>query len=364
MKTEREHLEDAKEIIRKHQAEITLLNRRIREMQRENDTAETIREEIYKLSARDPEPPEWTTRVPSSSNRQETPIFVWSDWHYGEVVDPAQIGHVNSFNARIAKERICKLVDTSIYLAMEKNGLKKPTYPGAIICLGGDFITGDIHDELRITNDKTPQEAIEDLTDLLAAGIEQMATAFGRLYVPAVVGNHGRSTLKPRNKGRVITSHEWNIYCNVRRHFRGTDKIRFDISPGIDVAFRSYGLRYLLTHGDSLGVKGGDGIIGALGPILRGSMKVHASEAAKGQDFDTLIIGHWHQALFFKRVMVNNALIGMSEFSNHQLRAPYSPAGQIMWFTHPERGITSMREIELDKRRIGVAERAWVSWQE
>jgi hypothetical protein len=62
-----------------------------------------------------------------------------------------------------------------------------------------------------------------------------------------------------------------------------------------DCAFNIFGHRYLLTHGDSLGTKGGDGIIGALGPIMRGTLKTHRSEAQIGRDFDTLLIGHWHQ---------------------------------------------------------------------
>jgi YNFM family putative membrane transporter len=36
------------------------------------------------------------------------------------------------------------------------------------------------------------------------------------------------------------------------------------------VHYRVYGLRFLLNHGDMLGVKGGDGIIGAIGPMQLG----------------------------------------------------------------------------------------------
>lgn len=362
MKTVAEKLTDAEEIIRKQGSEITLLNRRIREQNREDDTAERIREEIYKIAARDPDPPEWLTRVPSSSKMNETPIFFWSDWHGGEVVQKAQVNGMNEFNSTVLKKRVQKLVDTSIYLAMEKNSREKPTYPGAIICIGGDMITGDIHEELRATNDRTPQEAIEDLTDLMGSAIEHMATAFGRLFIPAVYGNHARSTIRPRFKNLAYTSHEWNIYCNLRRYFRKNQSIRFLISDGADVAFKSYGQRYLLTHGDMLGVKGGDGIIGALGPIFRGAMKVHRSNATIGQDFDTLLIGHWHQYVPLKWVVVNNALIGMNEFSHLALRAPYAPAGQAMWYTHPTHGITSMREVVLQERKTEREDRAWVSW--
>jgi hypothetical protein len=63
-----------------------------------------------------------------------------------------------------------------------------------IVCLGGDMISGDIHEELFATNDRTPQQCINDLSDLLASALERMADKFGKVFVPCVVGNHGRSS--------------------------------------------------------------------------------------------------------------------------------------------------------------------------
>jgi hypothetical protein len=44
-----------------------------------------------------------------------------------------------------------------------------------------------------------------------------------------------------------------------------------------------------------LGVKGGDGIIGAIGPIMRGEIKKSGQSAALGLEYDINIMGHWHQ---------------------------------------------------------------------
>ena len=51
------------------------------------------------------------------------------------------------------------------------------------------------------------------------------------------------------------------------RHFATDTRVRFDIRPTNDVAFSVYGVRYLLAHGDMLGVKGGDGIIGKISSL-------------------------------------------------------------------------------------------------
>jgi hypothetical protein len=121
-----------------------------------------------------------------------------------------------------------------------------------------------------------------------------MAGSFGKLFMPCVVGNHGRSTKKMQMKERVFTSHEWNVYCGCRAHFRKSKHVQFT-SPRAPTRTSISTAPLLLTHGDSLGVKGGDGIIGALGPIMRGTCSRRTDPRPDRPEFDTLLIGHWHQ---------------------------------------------------------------------
>jgi hypothetical protein len=342
--------------------ELAAANKRIEAIREDNDTAETIREAILNLSARTPEPPEWLMRA-GHAGKRGAPMTIWSDWHWGEVVVKEEVAGVNEYNASIGRTRAKKLVETTIDLAYNHMGRAKTQYPGCIVCLGGDMITGDIHEELLATNDRTPQQSVNDLTDVLAGCLETMAGKFGRLFVPCVVGNHGRSTRKPRMKGRVYTSIEWLIYCNLERHFKKSKHIQFMIPGETDAYFSVFGHRYLLTHGDSLGVKGGDGIIGAMGPIMRGAIKVGRSEAQIGRDFDTIVMGHWHQYLTFPGVIVNNALIGYNEYARLGLRAPYSRPSQALWFTHPEHGITAHWQVYLEGLRTANEKSEWITWQ-
>lgn len=331
---------------------------------RSEDTAENIRERIYDLAGRSPEPPEWLGDVGVPGTNRGVPMTIWSDWHYGEVVRPDEVGGMNEFNADIAAARITKLVDTTIDLATNHMGQSEKAYPGIVIMLGGDMLSGDIHEELFATNDRTTQQCINDLTDLLAAALERMADTFGRVFVPCVVGNHGRASRKPRMKGRVFTSHEWNIYCNLERYFRKDDRVQFFIPNETDAYFKVYGQRFILTHGDSLGVKGGDGIIGAIGPIMRGSVKMSKSEKQIGRDFDYVIMGHWHQMLWLPGVIVNGALKGYDEYARLAIRAPYSPPSQALWFVHPKHGITARWEVLLDPwKNVSYNEDEWVSWK-
>jgi len=335
----------------------------LKALQRDADTADKIRQEIFAMAARSPEPPAWLKAVVRNQGARGTPMTLWSDWHYGEVVRPEEVGGVNEFNSDICAARAKRLVDTIIDLCFNHMGRSTTKYPGIVIGLNGDLITGDIHAELTETNDRTPQQQINDLTDILASCIEEVASKFGNVFVPCEPGNHGRDTMKPRMKGRVYTSHEWVIYTNLERYFRKDKRVIIHVPPETDAYFKVYGHRYLMTHGDSLGVKGGDGMIGALGPIMRGAIKTGRSEAHVGRDFDTLLLGHWHQMLWLPNVIVNNALKGFDEFARLALRAPYSRPSQALWFTHPEHGITARWEVFLEGQKQAQDANEWLTYQ-
>ncbi len=603
-----------KDPLAKALADVKSLRARVVELEREDESAEAIRAEIWKIAEHSPEAPNWLSRDTGSNGARGMPVLLASDWHYGEVVQPDEVGGVNHFNSEIAAKRIKRMADTTVDLCFNHMGRAKTIYPGIVLCLGGDMISGDIHEELFATNDRTPQQCINDLTDLIGGVIETLVSKFGRVHIPCVTGNHGRSSRKPRYKGRVYcvdaetpvltrdlkwvpagslrvgdpivgfdenqteprgrrwspaeithshvqyadtvrielengevlwatpehkflahggrgsssaewksaaeilkqftgkrknkgtwkldrflnvweqdhsrdagylagvfdgegtlavkikssgysraqlsvtqyanaclaetkrcltalgfeynesvvlnahnknchyltlrgglpevlrflgqvrpprllekwsrfdtderymmkmssdkivsvkeggwrriavlssssktymtagyashnTSHEWNIYCNLVREYRKNDRITFDVPNQTDARFRVYGHRYLLTHGDNLGVKGGDGIIGALGPIMRGTIKIRNAESQIGRDFDTVLMGHWHQYLTLPGLIVNNSLKGTDEYARLALRAPHSRPSQALWFTHPEHGITAHWQVYLE----------------
>jgi hypothetical protein len=60
---------------------------------------------------------------------------------------------MNAFNRKIAKERVKRFGDAVIDLCFHH--MTSPSYPGVVFCVGGDMITGAIHDDLRETNDGT-----------------------------------------------------------------------------------------------------------------------------------------------------------------------------------------------------------------
>lgn len=364
VKSDAERLLDANDIIRAKSQQIRALEKELRARTVVNDTAEKLRESIFGLDAYTPEPPKWLTDVKPKASVTGVPLILASDWHWGETVDPDQVGGMNAFNRSIAKRRVKLFGDKVIDLCF--NHMTTPNYPGVVFCIGGDMITGGIHEDLRETNDGPVTLSVMEVQESLIGFITMLADKFGKVFVPCVPGNHGRTTLKPRAKNRVYDSWEWVIYQNLEVWFKKDPRVSIHVPNEVDAHFAIYGHRFMLTHGDTLGVKGGDGIIGALGPIARGAIKVGRSEAQCGRDFDTLLIGHYHT--YIPRgdavpVMANGSLIGFNEYARLLLRAGPTRPTQALAFINPKYGITAQWPIYLDgpeRRKPGST--AWASW--
>ena len=337
-------------------------------LSKETLDAKIIRKEIFKLSAKKPDLPGWMLGVNPTykTSGPGIPLLFGSDWHWGERVNPAEIGGVNQFDMQTAHRRARVFFTSAV--EMLKKHMVNPKYPGIILILGGDLLSGDIHAELSKTNAKPTIPALLDLFGVLVEGIDFLQKEFGTVIIPCVTGNHGRTTDKIQSKERHYTSYDWLLYQMLEQHYtlRGdapSKNVKFLISDSVDQLFQVYNHKFLLTHGDTL-AKGGDGIIGCVGPMIRGDQKTRSRNGQIGQSYDTLLCGHFHQQLSIgTRVLSNGSLIGYNEFAANTLRAPFEEPKQLLFCVHPERGITYQMPIFLEPKKVHE-EKTWISWQE
>ena len=339
--------------------QVKALKTELRTVSRDNLSAEIVRQTILGLSEQIASPPDWVLNTVKRKHSQLVPSVMWSDWHWGEVVNPAEVGHINSFDLATAHTRAKVLTEKVISLCFDH--MVDPDYPGIVVNLGGDMVSGDIHAELTSTNELPIMPIIIDIVGVLIESLTHLADRFGRVFVPCVAGNHGRNTFKPRMKQRAHTNFDWLIYSFLEVHFQGDKRFTFMVPEGTDCYYRVYNHKYLLTHGDTLGVRGGDGIIGSLGPILRGDFKTRRQSGELGQPYDTLIIGHWHQYMaLVPKLIVNGSLKGFDEFAKTGLRASPEGPTQALWFTSPDHGIVSSWPIFLNEAQK-VPQESWVT---
>jgi hypothetical protein len=220
------------------------------------------------------------------------------------------------------------------------------------------MISGNIHDELSATNEINSMPAVLDLFVHIGAAIKQLADTFGNVFVPCVSGNHGRDTRKIWGKDRHHTSFDWLLYCFLAKRFEDDPRVTFHIPDGPDAYYSIYDYRYLLTHGDQF--RGGDGMIGALGPILRGDHKKRSRNSQIDMEYDTLLLGHFHQLIQLNHVIVNGSLKGYDEYAyanNFRFEQPQ----QAMWLTHPKHGITCRWPVQVGEVVKSEMKTSWVS---
>lgn len=329
---------------------------------RDGNEQDAILALVGRLGNHEPEPPAWLTTAAAKKRHAaspEVPVAMWSDWHCGETVHPDDVNGANAYDMDVARRRIERLIVSTIDICRHHG---PGNYPGIVVPLMGDFISGGLHPELLRTDEEGRIPSALTVIDILCGALTRMADEFGRVFCPAVPGNHGRNTMRPEYKGYVHTNFDWLIYQLVARWFeaRGDDRVRFLIPMSGDALFRVFATRFLATHGDMLGVRGGDGIIGALGPITRGEIKMRGQSQSLGRSYDYLLIGHWHQMFWGPRVIVSNALKGFDEYAGKALRAVPSIPSQPLFFVHPRRGITSRWEVTLEDHPQGDATE-WIS---
>lgn len=338
------------------------LKSRLKSMHRDAHEADLIRQIVGSIKDSPVETPDWTTK-PMARERgkptPEVPVTIWSDWHVGEVVDKDSVNGVNKFNMAVAEERVQRLVEKTIGLCREHHNA---VYPGIVVNMIGDMVSGGLHEELRKTDEDDAIPCVLAARSWAKEGLRRFADHFGRVYVPFAAGNHGRLTIKPEFKRYYRKNWDYLIIRLLQQDFQDDKRVQFDIRPSNDVHYRVYGERYLACHGDMLGVKGGDGIIGSIGPIVRGEVKQQGQSSAMGFGFDKLIIGHWHQRLWLPRAIVNGALKGFDEFTMKALGAKPDRPTQALWFVHPSYGTTAHWDVYVDEKP--AATREWVSWRE
>ena len=283
--------------------------------------------------------PDWLVKEPPSSSKRHhgTWTVMLSDLHLDEVVNVHEVMGMNKLNRSISEMRLNKIFQGVVKIADEwHSGI---SVDGLVLQLGGDIFAGVIHDELRRTNAAPILDTLDYWIDPMVQGITMLAEHFGKVYIPCVVGNHGRYDRKPLAKLRARENYEWFFYKTLARVIsdRKIKGIDFNVSDSADVTYMTYGYRKMLTHGDQ--ASGGSGWGGIMSPIMRMDDKKQKRQSAVGLPYDYMDIGHWHQLVWLPRGMINGCMSGYDEYAflnNFGFEEPQ----QGMYLMTPEHGRT------------------------
>ena len=260
-------------------------------------------------------------------------VVHFTDWHYGATQDADEIEGFNVFTPGHAEARLLNLCDDVLnWLEVHRQGYRVDR--ATILCTG-DLISGDIHDELRITNAfPTPVQAV-GAARLLAACCSKLSAHVTQLTVEFVVAdNHGRLTQKPLAKEEGTCTHNYTVGELTRAYLQQHPNIQVRIYPQYETAVSVCGRQYLLMHGH--------GIMGWAGFPYYGIERKVAKEALARLHmparlrFHRVILGHYHAPLQHPWYWIGGSASGTDAYDHKAGR--HALPQQVAWYVHPEHG--------------------------
>jgi hypothetical protein len=351
--------------VEKYRAQVRALKAENRELAKNGDVIGTISDLLAPVVVECRLPP--PEKVPKRGKGRKTPVSVvahWTDWHWGELVDPEQVAGHNAYSPGIAALRVQRLVDTMLTWIDHYDELHGVAE--VVIVLNGDMASGmdNIHPE-QATEYARIAVQILDCALVAAQAIRDVAGRVKRVRIVATRrgGNHTRSKRKmPLGAAAAETSWEavWVEYLaallkdarNVVWQLGNAYKIRYDVQ----------GVPCAAAHGDLM--RGGGGQLGIPAYALKRlhdatvkrSMQAARRDAAAGADplaalariVKHLRIGHFHTYVTWGiddgDIAICPSLKGVDAFVMDALER-YSPAAQLLEVIHPRRDVIGTHVI-------------------
>jgi hypothetical protein len=288
---------------------------------------------------------------------EETALFHWSDWHYGEVVLSERVRGYNAYDQDVAAGRIRSTVANGRGI-LERLRVGGYRFDRAVIAANGDLVTGTIHELEKHSNGKTIVESVVECGYLLAEAIRDVAADFARVDVFCTVGNHGRFPDQRRMEQKApLRNWDALVYHFAKVALRDVPHVTVEIPNAYAVGYEIDGHSFLQQHGHDIKSWAGIPFYG----IQRYTSRVVALEASRDRRADYFLFGHFHTATSLPQpsgeLFVNGSLIGATEYSVNALGAADRPA-QWLVGVHPEHGVTHRWPVYPDapaKRRKAVA---------
>lgn len=313
------------------------LEAEIRRLRDQLTAAEDIKSLAERWSPQNLRVPSWTIPQRTSGKRHRgIAVLHLTDTHFDEVVEPAAVDGFNAYNREIAVGRLRRLAAKTIEIGQRY--IAGIGYDGLVIMATGDIFSGDIHEELRRTNEDTLYASCRFWVGQMVAFLRLLADAYRKVHVVTVVGNHGRNSRRPIYKKRAQNNIEWLFWHWVADSLADDARITFVIPDAFATSTRIYSTVYVLEHGDEF--KGGTGISGARAPLLLGQHRLSVQRLAMGRPFNWLVVGHFHQySPGAHGVITGGSLKGYDEYAMGLHLRPEPPT-QGFWVETPERGPT------------------------
>jgi hypothetical protein len=277
-------------------------------VRREHKVAEYVAEVQQAVKALDPIP-RVNFHRPKKSKTPITALLHVTDWHIGHYVSVNETEGWGRFSWDIAQDRVMEqmLPRFKSWLDTQRSG-----YVINDICLlgTGDWVSGDIHPELRVTNEFPLPVQTAKAGDLFAHLGRELAAQCETLHVKEVGGdNHGRLTVKGQMAQKSQNNMGYLVYHIANASWRKTSNVKVEQNEAMKMLFTIGNTPFLAEHGDTVKSWAGIPWYG----IERELAREATNRMFDNRGFKYLVIGHFHKR-FFGDIIVGGSLSGTDEY--------------------------------------------------
>lgn len=273
----------------------------------------------------------WEPVEPSSS--PIAAVLNLSDVHVGEWIDEDEVGGINAYSWDIAQESLISIADDFLSWVWGMRGIYN--FRECHIVGLGDYISGDIHGELLVTNEFPSPVQTANAGMLLAEVARILAGRFPLVKFHAIgADNHSRLTRKPQFKQKALNSYSYLVHKIIELQTNRLTNFDFKAYNSISRIVEINKKRFLCKHGDTIKAHMGIPYYGIMRDFLRETRRAMMT----GKPFDYELMGHWHvPAIVENDVFINGSVCGTTEL-DHGLGRFSGPA-QTAFMVHPSHGV-------------------------
>jgi hypothetical protein len=316
-------------------AQIKDKERMIGDYRKEHGVLETFFRELQEHIAPIKPQPQFYNPTPRKGS-VETPIVAVmqiNDGHMGMVQSPTEIEGFGQFDPGICRDRQLKFAQKVLdWVSLHRNSY---ALHEIVVPVLGDMISGDIHEDLRVTNAfPSPVQACE-AGMLLSDQVAMLAPHFTRVRVEFITeDNHARLTRKPQAHEAGFNSLNYVVGFIAKQRLSALKNVAFNIYPQYEAVIEVAGRRYLCCHGHDVMGWAGFPYYGIERKVAREALKrMNAPDMNK---FHKVLLGHWHAPLAHPWYWIGGSVSGTDALDHKQGR--HSPPSQAAWIVHPKHG--------------------------
>lgn len=274
-----------------------------------------------------------------SIRSEATTLSQLSDVHGDERVKKSQVNGVNEYNKDIAQKSVNDYF--CVVAKLIKVHQREYDVFNHILHLGGDFISGSIHDDLKESQDMQPTEAIWMVGGWILSGIKYLRKECPdvKLVIPCSMGNHSRITEKQRIQTEYGNSLELLLYNRLAEYFENDDNVEFIIGDSYFTYVTVYGKVFAFHHGHNVRYMGGVG-------GLTIPMNKAIAQWDKMKKADWYFSCHAHTFFVGSNFIVNGSVIGYSPYAM-SIKGGFERPTQTFCLLNKDRDLEVIRKIIL-----------------